>query len=379
MTQLSHRIARLSASPIRAILSEIDRPGMISFAGGLPADSTFKPVDLGEFLPSQLQYGATEGEPALRQAVATELVKRGLQVDANRVLILSGSQQGIDLMAKLVIDNGTHVAVESPTYLAALQVFSLFGASYKPFYADSINELQADAAPAMTYVVPTFQNPTGRCYSDKQRRALAAYCDTTGSILFEDDPYRDLCFDQCDRTPICASVKNTEWVYQGSFSKTFSPALRLGYLACSERLYQPLSYLKQAADLHSNRLSQHLVLNHLNDTERQTRLEGVVNEYRQKRDRFDSLLCEYFTDLATWHTPAGGLFFWLTLKHQVDTQQLFQTALAENVAFMPGDAFYCDKSLREPCIRLNFSHAGAEQAKAGLSVLSNLIRTFRYD
>jgi DNA-binding transcriptional MocR family regulator len=387
---LSRRVADLRASPIRDILAVIDRPGMISFAGGLPCADTFPRLRPDAVPPGLLQYGASEGEPQLRQAVAADLAAMGLACTAEQVLILSGSQQGIDLVAKLFIDPGTPVAVESPTYLAALQVFRFFGARLLPFdparpgsgWPECLPDGQPDpgapaSAPSFIYAIPTFQNPTGRCYTAAERAALAAFCDDQHLALFEDDPYRDLVYDDCDRTPVCARIQRASWVYQGSFSKSLAPGLRLGFLAASTDLLPYLTRLKQAADLHSNRVSQWLVLQQLHDAGRTARLERLAANYRRKRDHFAAVLQRRFGEpaggLATWQLPPGGLFFWLQLARPIDTRALLPEAIARGVAFMPGEPFFPGQPERCGALRLNFSHAGEEQCERGLAVLSELV------
>lgn len=373
--RLSTRIADLQPSPIREILSVISQPGMISFAGGLPAPETFAQLD-GKIPRDVLQYGASEGEPALRERVAQELQQLGLDCAAEQVLILSGSQQGIDLVAKLFVDRDTPVAVESPTYLAALQVFRFFGAHMLPF---DVNTLQSDmfvkASPALVYVIPTFQNPTGHCYSISQRELLAAACDQSNTPLFEDDPYRDLFYDACDRKPVCSLLKRSTWIYQSSFSKSFAPGIRLGFLVASKDLITPLVRLKQAADLHSNRISQWWALQFLTDKSRTSQLVQLAATYKVKRDHFNTLLKQNFVDLATWHTPSGGLFFWLNLKKKIDTRQLLPLAIEQGVAFMPGEPFYPSHVEASGTLRLNFSHASTEDAERGLKILAAIVRS----
>ncbi|MBS1190454.1 MAG: GntR family transcriptional regulator [Rhodocyclaceae bacterium] len=370
---LSTRVNDLHPSPIREILAVAQRPGMISFAGGLPSPDTFPRFDF-EAPPEVLQYGASEGEPALRERIASELRERGLACDPGQVLVLSGSQQGIDLVAKLFIDPGTPVAVESPTYLAALQVFRFFGARFVPFSPGREGEALRRHRPAFAYVIPTFQNPTGHCYSPAQREALAEACDGAGVPVFEDDPYRDLAFDPCDRTPVCARLKKVLWIYQGSFSKSLAPGLRLGFLAASPELLPYLVRLKQAADLHSSRLSQWLVLQQLEHPGREERLAGLVEAYRRKRDAFAQSLDAHFGPLAAWEVPKGGLFFWLKLHRPRDTRQLLQSALERGVAFMPGEPFYPEGTEYSGALRLNFSHADAAQAERGLEILARLFK-----
>ena len=373
-TLFSRRTADLHASPIREILAVVDRPGMISFAGGLPAAETFPAFSL-DAMPAQcLQYGPSEGDAELRRQIASELAGRGLACAAEQVIILSGSQQGIDLVAKLFVDAGTPVAVEAPTYLAALQVFRYFGAQFTSLDpARPLAGLGDGPRPALAYAIPTFQNPTGRCYDASERAALAAACDALNVPLFEDDPYRDLAFDACERTPVCAGLKSAPWIYQGSFSKSLAPGLRLGYLVASPALLPYLVRLKQAADLHSNRVSQWLVLDQLRSPQRAARLEQLVETYRYKRDLFAAGLTRHFTGLAQWRQPPGGLFFWLELAQKIDTRSLLPVAIEQGVAFMPGEPFFAVDQGARGALRLNFSHADAAQIERGLEILAGLM------
>ncbi len=361
----SHRVAALRPSPIREILGVVDRPGMVSFAGGLPATDTL-PHPRVDLDPTTLQYGPSEGDPALRAVVSENL--RGLGIDAppERVLILSGSQQGIDLVAKLFVDPGTPVAVENPTYLAALQTFRFHGAAFT-----DLDWTDTPAAP-LTYVVPTFANPTGRCATTAERDALARACTDGGVTLFEDDPYRELAYGPCDRTPIAARMRGGSWIYQGSFSKTFAPGLRLGFLAASDDLFPRLVMLKQAVDLHSSSLSQKIVLDAITAGTWPGRLTDLAAFYRRRRDTFDAALHRHFDGHATWSTPDGGLFFWLRLDRPVDTRTLLPEAITRNVAFMPGEEFYAGEP-RLGTLRLNFSHADADATERGLRTLADLL------
>lgn len=376
MAKLANRVSRLKASPIRDILAVASRPGMISFAGGLPAPESFPDVESLSFEQVDLQYGPSEGEEYLRRQVSIELQARGLEVSADAILILSGSQQGIDLVGKLVVEEGTTVAVESPTYLAALQVFNLFGAEYMSYDIKSLCSSFSGNPPALLYSIPTFQNPSSFVYTERQRQDLANLCDNDKIILFEDDPYRDLMYEPCDRQPVCSYMKHSSWIYQSTFSKTVAPGLRLGYLVCSPDLYPYLLRLKQAADLHSSRVSQRIVHRILNDTAATTRLVQLQHLYKRKRDYFNSVLSKYFDDLATWNLPEGGLFFWLTLKSTalINTQSLLSEAIISGVTFMPGEPFFTDGREASNCLRLNFSNVGHDDVELGLAKLSEIFR-----
>ncbi|HEY1900306.1 MAG TPA: PLP-dependent aminotransferase family protein [Steroidobacteraceae bacterium] len=365
----------LHASPIREILSVAQRPGMVSFAGGLPAPETFPAFSPASFPADMLQYGSSEGEFELRKHIAQDLEEIGLSCSPDQILILSGSQQGIDLVAKLFVDPGTQVAVESPTYLAALQVFRFFGAEFQCLDPELPGSPWPIAQrPSFAYIIPTFQNPTGRCYSSDERDAFAQACDAQYVTLFEDDPYRDLVYNTCDRRPVCARLRRASWIYQGSFSKSLAPGLRLGYLAASVDLMAYLMRLKQAADLHSSRLSQWLVLEQLRDPGRIARLAGLVNIYRQKRDFFAAALERYMGKRATWEIPPGGLFFWLTLASPIDTRNLLPRAIERGVAFMPGEPFYPDPEQNFGTLRLSFSHTDEQQTERGLAILAALLQ-----
>lgn len=376
---LSRRVARLTSSLIRDILQVTQRPGVISFAGGLPAQELMPDLDFTGLADAGRQYGPSEGEPALRSLIAQNLSALGIPSDANHVLVTSGSQQGIDLVGKLFIDEGSPVLLEAPTYLATIQALGVYGAAFEglPLAADGIDPDALRRAivrrrPAFVYLIPTFQNPSGCCYSDAVRRVVAKVLDETGVPLIEDDPYRDLAYQPGGRTPICAYLQQAPWVYLGSFSKITAPGLRIGYLAASPSLFQGLVRLKQASDLHSNRPGQLWLARFLNSDGFEAHRERMVGVYRQRRDAMQAALLSHFAGLAQWRPPAGGLFFWLRLNQECDTLAALQAALARDVAFMPGEPFFAANSPSYPAIRLNFSHAAPEQIEQGIALLGEL-------
>lgn len=373
----SERVSRLTSSLVRDILAAAQQPRMISFAGGLPDPEAMPEVDVAAVPPNARQYGTSEGEPELREAIAAYARGNGLACDATQVLIVSGSQQGIDLATKLFVDTGTRVLVESPTYLAALQAFRLFGAECVgvPLSAEGIDPRAFAAAaratkPAFAYLIPTFQNPSGTCYSAEVRDSVAATLDELRLPVLEDEPYRELAYGGVDRTPICSKLERAPWIYQGSFSKTFMPGARVGYLIASADLYPHLLHLKQAADLHTNRLGQHLALAWLTAHDNATTLRALRDRYADKRDAMQTALEKHFGDLAEWRRPDGGLFFWLRLREPLDTLALLPRTLARGVAFMPGEAFFPAEAPVHGYMRLNFSHASAEQLDEGLALLA---------
>lgn len=374
MARFSSRAADLRPSPVREMLRVTQQPGMISFAGGLPSPESFGGLDLPPPPSELLQYGPSEGEPALRERLAKDLSDLGLDCGPDRVLVLSGSQQGIDLVAKLFVDPGTPVALESPAYLAALQVFRFFGADLRAIDRSEPAAGWHQASPAFAYVVPTFQNPGGHCWSAVERQALAAGCESHGVVLFEDDPYRELVYEPCERRPACTWMRAGSWIYQGSFSKTIAPGLRLGFMTASADLFPHLVRLKQAADLHTNRIAQWTVLQYLEDSGREARLERIAAEYRAKRDAFAAGLERHLGDLAEWTLPSGGLFFWVRLKVAMDMDALWRRAMAANLLFTPGHHFLIEGQGRLPAMRLNFSLVDGESAERGLELLGRLLR-----
>lgn len=391
--RFASRIDRLQGSALRNIFSVIKNPDVISFAGGLPAASQFPALDFSAVGHADLQYGASEGQLELRKLIAQRLCDSGLPVVSDQILILSGSQQGIDLVAKLFVEEGSKVGIESPTYLATMQVMTLLGADYCPFAPGRLDQLARHDDIRLLYLNPTFQNPTGRIYTSEQREAFARHCRLESIVLFEDDPYRDIVFEDCDRRPICGRLaedpSEPSWIYQSTFSKSLAPGLRLGFLACSEELYEPLLYLKQAADLHTSGISQSLVTNKLRDENYAVQLQNTVATYRALRDHFDRILQQTLAPFFRWSVPSGGLFFWLTLKDSVhlDLNEFFHTAITAGVAFMPGEYFRVSESSSERAashdyddiessrsIRLNFSCVNELDATRGLEVLGQVAR-----
>lgn len=375
------RVDRLTSSLIRELLSWTQRPEVISFAGGLPAGDAMPAPNFTDMPAGLGQYGPTEGEPELRDSIARYLNGMGLRCGAGDVLVTTGSQQGLDLVTKLFVEEGTPVVLEAPSYLAAIQPFRLFGARFLELGLgphgidpDQLRRVILRERPAFVYLIPTFQNPAGTCYDDATRRAVARVLDETGVVLVEDEPYRELMYDPVDRTPISAYLERAPYILMGTFSKTGLPGLRIGYSVASPALYPHLVRLKQCTDLHSNRPGQWWCARFLDSPDFPGHLERLRALYRTRRDGMQAALERHFPELAEWQPPQGGLFFWLRLRQPVAGRELLARALERNVAFMPGEPFFAgEPPAASSFMRLNFSHADPERAEKGIAVLADVL------
>ena len=370
---------RLPGSPVREILSVSQQPGMISFAGGLP-DAVVMP-ELPQLssqeLASVVQYGTSEGERLLKQQLVSWLSGEGLACEEGQILITSGSQQGLDLAARLLVDPGSEVIVEDPSYLAMLQILNGLGAELLPFTLsghgndlDALEQLLQTRQPRMLYLIPTFQNPTGYCYSEQERIDIAQLVDRYGVVLVEDDPYRALNYDGVFTRPICHYVKQSPWIYLGSFSKMLWPGLRTGFMVAHPELYPYLYRAKQATDLHTNRLGQLLIARFLQQGTLPAHIEQLQKHYRSKRDNMHRLLVDYLPKGVSWQSPAGGMFFWLTLE--ADCQRLLQQGIEAGVVVLPGSSFTIAADGNH-CLRLSFSQISLPEMEEGIKRLVMLL------
>jgi 2-aminoadipate transaminase len=378
------RAARLSPSMIRELMKFIGRPGLVSLGGGLPSADCFPTSALRsasqrvlERASAQaLQYTTTEGLPVLREWVAARLRQRGMSVDAGQVLITSGSQQGLDLVGKLLLEKGSKVAVEVPTYLGAMQAFAPYESDIVEVDCDGSGPLPESllsvAGARALYVLPNFQNPTGRCMPDARRRQVADRARTLGIPLIEDDPYGDLWFDHTPPAPMAVHWPEGT-IYLGSFSKVLAPGLRLGYVVAPPALMDRLVQAKQAADLHSGTFAQHLVADLLGTGMLDDHLQQVRARYREGRDAMARALDVHLHGLASWQVPAGGMFFWLTLAGGLDSAALLPAAVDKGVSFVPGAPFFA-RSAESPAIRLSFATEPAERIDQGVSALAEVVR-----
>jgi len=383
---LARRAERMNPSIIREILKVTEKPGIVSLAGGLPSAETF-PVEavreacakvLREAPREALQYAASEGFAPLREWVAAHLKQhQGMDVSPEQVLITTGSQQGLDLAGKVLIDTDTRVLVETPTYLGALQAFT----PYEPniLAVDSDHEgplpeaLAAAAAGArFAYLLPNFQNPTGHVYTEARRAAVVAAAQSKGLPLVEDNPYGDLWFDA--PPPLSLASRWPEGVlYLGSFSKVLAPGLRLGYVVAPPALYPKLLQAKQAADLHTPIFNQRVVHEVIRNGMLDTHVPTIRARYKAQRDAMQAALAKHLGGVAQWITPVGGMFFWLELPAHVDAIALLPKAVEAGMAFVPGAAFYA-AAPRKNTLRLSFVTVPPQKIEVGVAALARVLK-----
>jgi 2-aminoadipate transaminase len=381
--QMARRAARLNPSTIREILKVTERPGIISLAGGLPSADTFPVAAMQDATArvlrdtprEALQYAASEGYAPLREWVAAELAGHGLQADASQVLITTGSQQGLDLVGKVLIDPGSRVAVEAPTYLGALQAFAPYEAEFVALEGDDDGPcpeaLDAARGARFVYLLPNFQNPSGRCLSAARRTALVDRAAQIGLPIVEDNPYGELWFDTPPPPPLAARAGDGA-VYLGSFSKVLAPGLRLGYLVAPKALYPKLLQAKQAADLHTPGFNQRVVHEIIKDGFLTQHVPTIRALYKTRRDAMQAALQAHMPAGCHWQTPVGGMFFWVTLPAHLDATALLPQAVAAGMAYVPGAPFF-PQGGHANTMRLSFVTSTPEQIHTGLAALAAVL------
>lgn len=379
------RMNNVHKSFIREILKVTEDKTIISFGGGLPNPKSF-PVEeinkasskvLSKNGEEILQYSTTEGYLPLREFIAGRYSKNGLKVDADEILITNGSQQGIDLISKVFLNKGDKVLVENPTYLAAIQSFGLFEPEFKsvPLMEDgadidALKKIFDEDKIKLFYSVTNFQNPTGITYSKEKRQKLAEILKNEDTIFVEDNPYGEIRFIGEDILPVKAYLETG--ILFGSFSKIVSPGMRLGWIVAKKKIMEKIIIAKQASDLHSNYFTQRIVYQYLIDNNVNEHIEKIKKMYRKQRNLMVSMIEEYFPENVHYTKPEGGMFLWVTLPEGLSSTELFNVAIKENVAFVPGKAFFPDGS-GDNTLRLNFSNSDEERIEEGIKRLGKAI------
>ena len=392
--RLAARAQYLAASELRELLKLVGRPGLISFAGGVPDPALFPRQALRASYDRTLtdpasadialQYSATEGYPQLRQWIANYLRADGIACDAANILIINGSQQGIDFTAKLLLDPQDCVLVQSPTFLGALQAFRSYECIFDKLPTTSAprtahSYCAAGMPPKLVYATADFQNPTGESLSLTERRQIIELARELDVVLLEDHAYRHLRYEG-DTLPSLTSLElagrhidEGRGIYLGTFSKSIAPGLRVGWLAAPAKLIQQFVFLKQASDVQVSTLNQ-MAMTEVVTTCFDSLVLTYRTEYRRRRDCMLQALSQYFPAQATWTRPEGGFFVWVTLPKGIDAAALLQRSLQEiQVAFVPGRPFFADGRGRNT-LRLSYSLAAPEQIEIGIQRLGQLLQ-----
>lgn len=382
----ARRMKNFQASDIAAILKVTADPEIISFAGGLPAPELF-PIEemkvvtahvLEKYGAKALQYSTTEGYAPLRGKIANRMnEKYKTRLTTENIMITTGSQQSLDLLGKMLLDEGDVVLCESPTYLGALSAFNGYSPRYveiatddEGMVPDSLEEaLKKEKRVKAIYVIPDFQNPTGKTWSIQRRKSFIEIISRYSVVVIEDNPYGELRF-QGEMLPSLKSLDKTgNVVLLGTFSKIFCPGMRIAWLCAEGELYERFAYLKQAADLHSPTLSQYEIDSYMEMYNLDAHVAKLIELYKKRRDIMMEAIQASFPSDVSYTKPEGGLFSWITLPEGVNGRDLLITAIAKKVAFVPGGAFF-PRGGHENTLRLNYSNMPPEKIRRGIHLLS---------
>lgn len=392
--KFAQRTNRLRASTIREMLKVTQQPDVISFGGGLPAPELFPTREIAEVTAevmetdgaAALQYGVTEGIPQLRQWVAQRLTRRlAHDVDASQILIVNGSQQGLDLIGKIFLDPGDHVVMEHPSYLGAIQAFDAYQARYLsvetdedgmvPHALEAVLE-RADPFPKFLYAVPNFQNPTGRTLSAERREAIVRICERFDLPIVEDDPYGELRFEGSDLPSLASLSTSGSVIYCGTGSKIMAPGLRVAWLAIADHdVREKIALAKQGTDLQTGSLAQYVFHRFAARGDQfEAHVARIVSTYARRRDVMVDALRSEMPSKVHFNRPAGGMFLWVTVPG-VDTAELFKLSAQQKVVFVPGVSFYPHRDVHDG-MRLNFSNASEAHIREGIHRLGAAVRAF---
>ena len=385
-TQFAARMDAMKPSSIRELLKMTERPEVISFAGGLPAPGLF-PIDdirlaaervFAESGARAFQYGVTEGVSPLREQIAAEMASRQVACSADDVLVTTGSQQGLDLLGKIFLDPGDVIFTETPTYLAAIQAFQCFQARFQPVATDdqgvipeAVDELAATCKPRFLYVIPNFQNPTGRTLSLARRRQLVDIAQRRNFVIVEDDPYGRLRYRGDHLPPVKSFDDSGCVVYLSTLSKTVAPGFRTGWMIAPPVIRDKLVVAKQASDLHTSSFDQLVLERYLRDFDNRQHVDKVCAAYGERYAVMDEALRRHLPDAYTWTRPEGGMFLWVSGPQTLDAFSLLARSIDNGVAFVPGADFFPGGGGRNN-MRLNFSNADPASIRSGIARLAEI-------
>ncbi|SFE87945.1 aminotransferase-like domain-containing protein [Alteribacillus iranensis] len=377
------RVTHMQSSAVRDILKVVNRGDVISFAGGLPDEKLF-PIDEVKTAfdqamsssPKVMQYGETEGVPALREQLAERMAVKEIHRDPENILITSGSQQAIDLFARVMFNPGDIILTENPTYLAALQVFQSYEVQVIPVESDEDGMIEEDLEtkiqqykPKCIYIVPTYSNPEGKVWSLERRRLLLKLAEKYHTLIFEDDPYGDIQFDEETVPPIASLDDNKYVMYTSTFSKTVVPAMRTGWITGPHQIIRMMSQAKQATDLHTNSLTQHALVHLLREFDLDAHIHKLQKVYKERMHVMKDIFDRGGDTLPIrYKVPKGGMFFWVAMPESVNTKELLNQAVDNGVAFVPGAPFYVNNPAQNT-MRLNFTNSEPEVIEAGMKRL----------
>ncbi|MBN2263108.1 MAG: PLP-dependent aminotransferase family protein [Prolixibacteraceae bacterium] len=384
--KFSENFKQIPKSFIREILNVAGRENMISFAGGLP-NPEFFPVEalsksasevFAQYGAEVLQYAGSQGYLPLRKWIANRYSQKfGVEINPANIVITSGSQQTIDVVAKMFVNKGDGVIIEKPSYLGGIQALSAYSPSFLPvnLEPDGPDLLQIEAhclnhVPKLMYSIPNFQNPSGVCYSQQKREALADLLKTYQLILLEDDPYSEIRFEGADEKPIFSLVPEQVF-WSGSFSKMVAPGLRMGWVVMPDNLCAHFVRAKQASDLHSNNLSQYILYHFLSNNSIDEHLQLVREAYKKQRDCMVRALKMYLPQ-AKYVLPQGGMFIWLQMPVNINTDKLVEQTMKSGVAFVPGKSFFTTNT-GENFVRMNFSNACQSEIEKGIKIIADVL------
>ncbi len=382
----SKRIKNTSSSFIREILKVTQRPEIISFAGGLPNPVSFPQEELkismnriaDKYKDKIYQYSTTLGLDSLRQFIASRYKKiHNMDITLDNIIITTGSQQALDLIAKVFLDKNDKVLVEEPSYLGLLQAFSMFEVDFVQtklnddgLDIECLKETVNKHHPKLAYLIPNFQNPTGLTYTKENRDLVFDVIKDEDMILIQDDPYGELRFNNEERIPYIGLNKTDKNIYLGSFSKIITPGMRLGYVIAHSEIIKKLETAKQASDLHSNIFAQYLISDYLYNNDLDKHIDKIKKLYKEQASAMIDAMEKYFPKNIKFTYPKGGMFTWVTLEEGKSSTKLFNIALEKKVAFVPGNPFYINQDVDVNTLRLNYTNADSPTIEEGIKRLA---------